>query len=782
VALRAAVGNGADAVYLGAGHFNARRSAGNFGPDELAEGIRYAHLRGVRVYLTVNILVLPDELVDALALVDEAWVAGVDAVIVQDIGLLSAIRQFLPDVRIHASTQVGVNDSVTAKTLAEMGVARVTLARETSVGQIRRMCDRAGVEIESFVHGALCFCYSGQCLMSSLIGGRSGNRGMCAQPCRMHYELFDAEGAVREVPGRYLLSPKDLAGIELLPELVASGVSALKIEGRMKSPEYVALVTGVYRKALDRAVTDPDSYAVTEAERDTLSEAFTRGFSAAYLDGIDDDRMMSYTRPNDRGVLIGRLGGVGAGRGTLSLERSIDAEDIVEVWTRRGRFTQAVGEMEHKGQTIRTAPAGEDVIVSLDEDASSGDRVFRVVNSALEAAARRTFDQDAQAPRVPVDFRVRAVVGELLEVEVATDGISASVTGPEVETARTKALTAEEVMEHVGRTGSTAFTARSWDIELQPGVGMGFSTLHRTRAEALRALEGRMLERWASRASQRPRLSPPAPVTKPEHTAPLVAVRVTDPDMADACFEAGADVIHIPLSLVAEQPSEGSRVVYEMPRIAHDGLFESSVDRLARGSAALATSTGSLSALAARGLDVEAHWALNATNPLAVDVLAGLGARRVWLSPELRIEQIAETIASAAVPCGVAVYGRQELMVTQHCVLGTGGCDRDCASCDRRLGWSSLKDEKGFEFPVMSDLRGLSHIVNSVPLDVTHAVGELLDAGVAALRIDLTVEDEAEARQAIVRVRSAVADAIAGGESGQREPATTTGHYFRGVQ
>lgn len=219
--LRAAVRNGADAVYLGTRDLNARRGAENFGGDELRDACRYAHLRAAKVYLTANVLILEDEMSSALEMVARAWEAGVDAVIVQDLGLMACIRATLPEVRIHASTQVDVHNAASIRALERLGVSRITLARELSVPEITALTASAGVELESFVHGSLCFCHSGQCLMSSLAGGRSANRGQCAQPCRLPYELLDATGAAVDVPGRYLLSPRDLCGIGMLPALAA---------------------------------------------------------------------------------------------------------------------------------------------------------------------------------------------------------------------------------------------------------------------------------------------------------------------------------------------------------------------------------------------------------------------------------------------------------------------------------------------------------------------------------------------------------------------------------
>jgi len=355
------------------------------------------------------------------------------------------------------------------------------------------------VEVESFVHGAICVCYSGQCLLSSMVGGRSANRGLCAQPCRLPYELIDEADRVLSDVGAHLLSPRDLAGISVLPQFVASGVDSLKIEGRMKSADYVALVTGVYRAALDRAATSSQEYEARSGELSVLSEAFSRGFTEAYLVDERGNDMMSYRRPNNRGVAVGRVAEAGAGRATLSLDVSLDSEDTVEFWTSQGRFAQRVGRLEYGSAEHSSAPAGERATLTVEQSVSAGDRVFRVRNAALAAAAQRLYERQ-QGPEVPLRFRVRVVVGEPLAVEVVdTQGRSGLASGAPVERARTKAVTAEEIAEHVGRLGGTPYVPESWDIELTPGAGVGFSAVHAVRRDALADYQARLLSPWADR-------------------------------------------------------------------------------------------------------------------------------------------------------------------------------------------------------------------------------------------------------------------------------------------
>ncbi len=782
-ALVAAVNNGADAVYLGLGELNARRGAANFDLETLAAGCRFAHLRGVRIYLTTNIVILPEEMSEALRLIDAAWSVGVDAVIVQDLGLLGALRSTLPDVRVHASTQIDAHDPGTVRVLAEMGVARVTLAREVSISEIARIVESSQVEVESFVHGALCFSYSGQCLMSSAIGGRSANRGLCAQPCRLQYALVAEDGAEVATPGRHLLSPKDAAGIAHLPALIRAGVSALKIEGRMKAPEYVAVVVAVYRAALDRAAKDPESFAVTEAEWSLLEEVFSRGFTDAYLLGTSGNEMMSYARPNNRGVLVGRVAASGPGWAEITLDRSIDAADTIQFWTARGRSAQRVGEIEHGELRVTSAPSGSRVRVKVDETIAEGDRVFRVANAAMLEAARRTFTGGAAVDHraTPVEVAVRLKSGSSVRVEVTADGVSAAAEGPVVEAARTKAVTLDEVVEHVGRIGGTGYAVARWDIDLEHGVGVGFSALHRARREALEALDVARLAPWANRASAQP--SPPALPQGAPREAPALVVSVWDRETAEACLAAGASQVLLRVTAGDEPSDLPSGIVPLLPRVAHDDDLVVLGDWMTRGEVAAAT-LGQLTAGAVGG-GAQADWPLNVTNPWSASELAALGARLVWASPELTGSRLADVVRRSPVPVGALVYGRLELMISEHCILQAAGeCGQMCRTCVRRRSLWWLRDQKGYEFPVRTDAAGRSHVFNAVTLDLSRALDELLRTGVACVRIEITTETPEEAAAVTSAMAAVLARVVHGGEppaEALAEPATS-GHFFRGVR
>jgi putative protease len=784
-ALRAAVRNGADAVYLGTTEFNARRGAENFRLDTLAEACRFAHLRAAKVYLTANVVVLQDEMRSALDMVASAWEAGVDAVIVQDLGMMQCIHRSMPEVRVHASTQIDAHNAATIDVLEQLGVSRVTLAREVSVEEIARLVASAGVELESFVHGSLCFCHSGQCLMSSLIGGRSANRGQCAQPCRLPYDLVGPDGTVAEVPGRYLLSPRDLCGIELLPQLASSGVSALKIEGRMKSPEYVATVVSAYRAAIDRVMSDGEGFSVRPAESDMLEEAFNRGFTQGYLADIRDDRMMSYTRPNNRGVPIGRVTETRPGRATVLLERALESGDTIEFWTAAGRFAQPAGELVLVEGGTGAAPAGTKVSIAVERPVRTGDRVFRVANAALIEAARRSWQSAEERRALPLDVRARVRVGEPLSLTVTAAGESATVTGPVVETARTHPVTAEEVEEHIGRLGGTPYRMGTVSLRLDTVAGVSFSELHRLRREAIDILDGARLRPWSSRhIAVRP--APPRFVSAGMRAAnepPDLVVTVCRAEDARVCLKAGADRV-----IVADVTSEcsGPAIGRLLPRVVHENEFAAVLEAAAQCEGpVVAGNLGVLGSLGASGVAVESDWGLNVVNPWSAAVLAGLGASRVWASPELDGRQVDALAAASPVPIGVLVGGRTELMVAEHCVLQAAGpCSHDCARCGRRDGGWTLLDRKGYSMPVLTDAEGRAHIYNAVPLDLSRSIAELLDTSVAALRLDMESSSADEAAATTKEWRKRLDRAAAGAQlpfTPVVEP-STTGHFYRGVR
>lgn len=802
--LHAAVKAGADAVYLGAGRFNARRGADNFSLENLAEACDYAHLRGVKIYLTLNTVVLPSELPDALELARQAYRCGVDAFIVQDIGISIELSRIMPDVEVHVSTQMNIHDEDGLRAAAALGATRVTLARELSLAEIARLHELAkelGVELESFAHGALCICYSGQCFMSSLVGGRSANRGRCAQACRLPYELHNrALRKTLDAPGEHLLSPKDLCTANLIPELLHAGVASLKIEGRMKSPEYVQAVVGAYRAVIDRVeaaidrdgidsvvASDAPELRASEEEMNVLSEAFSRGFTTAYLKGKRGNEIMSYGRPNNRGVFVGRVAKVREGLVFIDPETELHVGDLIEFWTNRGHFVHTIGE-------FKTDRAGR-VFFPVERAVGKGDRVFRVRNA--EAA----FVDDNKLPSVAVCARAELRIGQpaLLTFTVAAGDASVTVEGPEVEAARTKAITEKEVREHIDRMGTTPFYLSSLEIDLDEGVGMGFSMLHKLRARAAEELQEAILAHYHARKLERTPSRAFAPVVRKGWCK--VAALATNPACARAAKRAGADLIYVPaanyrrgeaviagqLSDTAEQAGYPKQCIPVLPTVSQmfDEEKRNGFDTWKRVKAdkpVMVENLGQLLHATEMGAAPEVGPHIPVTNKLDLQAMADLGAQRVWLSPELSLVQIEELGDMAPMPLGLTIMGQTELMVTEHCLLmSQGPCNQKCTECARRKSPHYLKDRKGYEMPVITDCTGCSHLYNAVQMDVAHLMPEIIGAGVSTVLVDTTLMNVKETTEKVARAVRARDIAQKDGNKVAKAEGATSGHLFRGV-
>lgn len=835
IALHAAITAGADAVYLGLDAFNARRNADNFTVETLADACEYAHLRGCNVYVTMNTIVLPAELDQATEYARQAYRAGADGLIVQDIGLAASVAQNVGLLPLHISTQMNIHSEYGLEACAALGAKRVTLARELTLEEVESLCCRAqdlGLEVEVFAHGALCVCYSGQCFMSSMIGGRSANRGLCAQACRLPYTLLDPRNPDKpfKSEGEFLLSPKDLCSADMLGQLAQAGVSSLKIEGRMKSPEYVASAVSVYRSVLDRLAEEGSAKASAE-ERAGLSAVFSRGFIEGYLAQERGNEMMGYQRPNNRGQFIGRVKTVKDGRLHLSTEHPLEAGDVIEFWTRKGNVTYRVPAGMECGRKTAYIPA-DGPLGSVRQN----DRAFRVRSASAE------FKDNPFAPRIPVVGFVEALRGKPLRVgfHIAAEdevercrtrlqdpSISAAIArrlagsaptyeyseaqGALVEDARSKAITADDVLQHIDRMGQTPFELCHLDIRLDNGVGMGFSQLHHCRAEALEGLEGAISVLRSVRVLERGAAVSDACASRPDVQLRIGAI-ATNPDCARAAKRSGADEIYVPainyrrgqtetagvVDNQARQAGFPKQCVLIMPVADHscstaseasgccmpgEGRVGANVWEYVHGdSRVVAESLGAIQHALDEGAAFSIGQHLPVTNASSLKVAHALGAQDVWLSPELNLAQIADLAKCSPVPFAMKVHGAQELMVTEHCMLmSQGPCNQDCMDCARRRRPHVLRDRKDYEFPVVTDCFGRSHIYNSVELDIVSNLPDLIAAGVTEFIVDTTLMDAEQAAQATGRLAKALRMARTDGGALPKLPHTTSGHLHRGV-
>ncbi|KJS13978.1 MAG: peptidase U32 [Peptococcaceae bacterium BRH_c8a] len=828
-ALVAAVQNGADAVYLGGRQFNARRGANNFDLKELAEVIEYAHMRGVKIYVTVNILLADTELREAVRFLHAIYNAGADAAIVQDLGLIRLARLVVPELELHASTQMTAHNLPGVEFLREAGLKRVVLAREMDLDSVRHIRERAGVQLETFVHGALCICYSGQCLMSSMIGGRSGNRGRCAQPCRLEYRLVDKSGkpvADAGQWGEYLLSPKDLNLSDYVPRLMAAGIDSFKIEGRMRRPEYVATVIRIYRELIDRALVGGD-FAVTNEENVDLAQIFNRGFSSGYFFGNLGQDLMSYKRPNNRGVLLGRVKHYNqrAGRVEIELEAPLAVGDGIEVWvTRGGRVGKEVHGLWVNGNKVESAVAGTVVEIEMEGHVRPGDRVFKTHNAELMNRALQSYASSREKLRIPLDMRVRARVGEPLTLEADDrDGINVIIqTGTVGEPAQRRPLTAEFLVGQLGRLGNTPFVLDGLECDIEGQVMVPVSEINDVRRRVVEMIARERVKR---------RLPAPLAIDRMERGLalaladwedaaprrfPKLAVAVSGPRAVRAAVENGAEIIYYNGEGFRSQdkPTQadvlgarkacreaGVTFIPVTPRILHDLDLERYREELKsmlelNPDGIMAAGYGLLPVLREiTDLPLAADFPFNVFNRQAAIFLKEQGLFRVTLSPELTGEQVRELAAGMPLETELIVHGFMPLMVSRYCAVGSllgGRCEDKKCTVPCRSGSFGLLDRKDVVFPVETDSSCLMHVFNSRELCLLDTLPYLAGAGLASIRIEARRDDVKYVAKTVRAYRNILdglrdkPNRLPDLETVVREltaqgPGYTRGHYYRGV-
>ena len=814
-ALVAAVENGANAIYLAGNAFGARAYASNFDREALREAIHFAHLRKVAIHVTVNTIVADEEMGPLRDYLRFLYEAGADAVLVQDLGVARVAHETVPDLPLHASTQMSVSSLEGVRALAELGFTRVVLARELSLKEIRHICAHAPVEIETFMHGALCVCYSGQCLMSSMIGGRSGNRGRCAQPCRLPYTLVDEKGqdVLGDKAGSYLLSPRDLSTIDVIPDLIEAGVSSLKIEGRMKRPEYVATVVRTYREAIDTYYAGK-GYAVTQEERDDLAQIFNRDFTTAYLEGRPGKAMMSDRRPNNRGLLIGRVTAYDWDTRivTVKLSGRLGLGDQVDFWVKvGGRVTATISSLrDAEGREVEEGQAGDTVSFAIPSAVRDHDRVFKVYDARLMERAKETYASGAPVRRIPVAIAVRAAVGEPLTVTIA-DGEGHRAEGKTDfigEPARKRPLSEETIRKQVSRLGTSVYEMQSLNCEIAGEVMVPMSEINEARRKAVEALDAlRLREIEVRPARPEPKFTDRIARPTPKKAHFLVAVDTLG--KAEAALAAGADGIlfggeSYEHRVIAPEEYErawqmareaGARIDFNTPRIVHDGQ-QKHVERLLDAFAAFPPDAVhvhniAMLALVRRLTDfaIHADYSLISYNKQTLAFLKDYGASSATLSPELTAKEIRQLAKESPLPLTCIVHGRLELMVSNYCVTGSflGGCGEGPCTQPCTRGHFALKDRKDALFPLAMDQFCHMHVLNSKVLSMMPHAMKFRAAGIETMQIEAKAMGEKEIAAIVKAYRKAMAfpeepdEAQLSWIHEQEGKDITRGHYFRGV-
>ena len=769
-ALRAAVAAGADAVYFGLKAWSARARASNFEDDALARALEHLHAHGRKGYVAINTLAFDVELASIEQAIRKVAAAGADAVIVQDLGVAKMVRAIAPSLPIHASTQMTCTDASAVDFAASMGASRVILARELSLDDIAKIRERTNVELEVFVHGALCIAYSGQCLTSEAFGGRSANRGACAQSCRLPYDLV-VDGELRDTGDRaFLLSPEDLEASALVPRLAELGVSSLKIEGRLKGPAYVAATTALYRSAVDALA---GGAGPTEHERRIALQTFSRGSGPGFLAGIDHQRLVDGSVCDHRGIEVGTSQGlvragsrawvklrVGSplrrGDGVLIQgERANEGETGGRVWaiaTDRGEVDEVVPE---DGRAI-------DVRVWLgpDKDAShvvAGRRVFKTSDPNVERDVTAAIERGPRA--MPLRMTLAGRIGEpaVLTGETPTGG-RASVRGDRgLERARTAPTSESVVREKLGRLGGSPFELGELRLELEGDVLVPPAMLNRMRRELVDALARESARSIAVTESSAETLLSEATVPDRAPAPAGLFVLCRTLEQAVAARKAGADGVWLDFlelqgvgaALRALRAEGRGFVGVAPPRIRKPG--EEKIDRyldalepdgvLVRGLGMLGESDGKNGSLQV------GDFSLNVTNRLSAHEILSRGIAAFTPSFDLDADQLLAFLATPFGPYAeLVVHHPMPLFHMEHCViaaeLSSGRDHRDCGRpCDRHQ--VSLRDRAGMDHPVEADVGCRNTVFHAASQSAASLLEPAKASGVRRFRVELVREDAA---------------------------------------
>ncbi|WMJ81157.1 U32 family peptidase [Clostridium sp. MB40-C1] len=795
--LHAAVQNGADAVYLGGAKFSARAYASNFDKGNMIKAVEYCHLYNVKIYVTVNTLIKEDEIKEALEYIKFLYEIGVDALIIQDTGIAELVSRNFPDFHLHASTQMTVHNGEGAILLKKLGFSRIVLSRELGIDEIKYISKDLDIETEVFIHGALCISYSGQCLMSSLIGGRSGNRGRCAQPCRLPYEIID------KISGKnkkgYILSPKDICTIENIKDLIESGTSSLKIEGRMKRPEYVAGVVASYRNAIDKAYESSqcidNSVQIKEQklnievnswkshykenekynpekEKKKLLQLFNReGFSKAYLFGNVGKDMMAYNFPKNTGVEIGKINR----DMTIILKEDIHLQDGIRV--NEGGFT--ISKILKESKPVEEAFAG-DIVLLKPSKYKSGDILYKTSDVRLLQSLSKSYSNAYEHKndlKLIVKFRVSSPFTLKAEYEGETFEYEAEI----VQEALKKPLDKEKIINNLRKTGDTAFNFKEIEFEVFEEGFMPVSAINSARRELIEKIESFIKNKDKKTFKREIDFNrSPKKIFKDDIESPLVVV--TTKEQLKAAQELKIENIAVEMFMrdcsINLDEVKCKNIFIKTPSIIK-GEFESLCSKIEEKlpyiKGIITSNLGIINRFKDKTLII-GDYKLNNFNSYGVEFYKDC-LDMISISVELNKKEISNLVKKALLPSMMLVYGKIELMISEYCTIGSvfGGKDRKRV-CSRECEEGSfvLKDRMGEEFPVKTDKYCRSHIYNGAAVNLIPNLDEIKKLKVDLLRADFIDESYEETLEILKDLKE--------GAFNKDFKGFTRGHFRRGVE
>ncbi|MGD8192443.1 DUF3656 domain-containing U32 family peptidase [Brevibacillus ginsengisoli] len=788
--LKAAVANGANAVYFGVEKFNARARAENFTMDELPEIMSYLHLYGVKGFLTFNILVFENELEDARQLIDACIQAGVDAVIVQDLGLVKLIREISPDFPIHGSTQMTITSPEAVEFTKPYDMERVVLGRENSLKEIKTIGDKAKLPMEVFVHGALCVSYSGQCLTSEMWGGRSANRGECAQACRLPYDLI-VDGQRKEMGNiAYLLSPKDLAALDIVPELIEAGVTSFKIEGRLKSPEYVANVVSKYRTAIDRYFEGKNT-APSKEELRELQQSFSRGFTHGFLQGTNNKTLLDGSFPKSRGVYLGTVKKIVNHSILVELESPLKRGDGIVFDA--GDPTQKeeggrVYDILNRGTKVEgTVEKGLYEIVMGRNDVKLGrihvgDRVWKTNDPELDKRLRKSFETVKPYHTQPLQVHVTGRIGEALVTTWVDPEFNLAVTirsERQLEEAIKRPLTHETLFDQFNRLGGTVYHLEADDLtlELEGNLIVPVSELNRMRRDAVDELI-RLRTKARPYVKRDVNVLDDVPANRTITAKPNLTALCRSLEQLEAAAQTEVDFLYADFEFVKQYPKAveiahryNKKIALATMRIHmpdENGVLE--LIARSKPDAILIRNTGALYYYLSRQQELNipliGDFSLNVANHKAVSLFLESGLEQVTPSYDLNIQQMLDLLQhSDASRLEVVIHQHMPMFHTEHCVYCTflsEGTDHTNCGTPCETSRISLEDRVGFSHPVRVDTGCRNTVYNAIDQSGAEYLPEFKKLGVGSYRVEFLEEEPRRVQEVIALYGKALRGEVSG--------------------
>jgi len=779
--LKSAVQNGANSVYLGASSFNARARATNFGNEELLEAIKYAKLRNVSVHLTLNTLIKNDEFENAVNLAVNAYNLGVDAIIVQDLGLATYLLENYPEIPLHASTQMTVHNLDGVKQLENFGFSRVVLSRELSLNEIKHIRENTSTELEVFIHGALCISYSGQCLLSSTIGGRSGNRGLCAQPCRLPYELIENEKILDK---GYLMSPRDNCALEFLPELIKLGIDSFKIEGRMKTPYYVGVVTKIYRKYIDLVLQNihldnitlknmiqnklnEKNFDTGLTDKEELTQVFNRGgFSTGHFKPSPNKDLVFKEKPNNMGFYIGTISHINENKGHLKikLENTLSIGDKISI----NNESYTISELMIDNKNFETLEKGATAKIGrMKGKISVGSKVYRIETAKLNKLISPTFKEDKNFRKVKLNGEIILKKNTPISFKVWSNegfysGLEYSITSTIVpESALNKPISKEKIIEQLSKTGSTEFEFKNLNVILDDGLFIPkISLLNDLRRNALEGLEKLVIKEHTHniKNAQIDTTSLLKDSSLNCNKSISLLLNIIDKNIDYSSLK-NIDKLYIPLKFFINENSQISNlcnifpVFVYMPHILKDSInidFEKLVNNF-NVKGFVISHISQIEKVSKFNLELIGNFNLNIYNRFSINKLHTLNLSTITISPELDKFDTNTLQKLSSTKSEIIVYGKLPVMTNNYCYLGkTNKCYKECDKKCLTNNKYYLKDRMSFNFRIIPDnLQTITTIYNSKILSVKPS-----EFNSSSIRIDILDEDFNQIQNIINTIKS----------------------------